>query len=474
MKFTNRIIRLGCSCALMLCTSQSIAQTVTEILSDGIRLKKDEYIFLKMKNGTLEYSIRDINSTRNTFSMPWDKDVKLYILSSQNPITILTEPNNPLQHLYHSEVTFTTDKTDSIAANAIRDLLKSLPNPAGLLASCTALYGTMVSDITSINASLSDNQRAEIVGAFKKLKALDFSKSGVEAELRKIETDDILPIATHYNALQTRIDNLKNQVVAYKQDVTTCQDAFIVKKVFGDVIKDVEIVKEAQLKRFALLKKVADDMNKIIGNAKNSTTGVPWILDLSAVPVLKPAKVTQIDLSVLSPQFALNDTNELIEQSPKEKVKYTIIGKKFRRFVPEVSAGIAYTWINFPKYGTEKNDNGEDVITDAGNDVVKRLAISTMVNFNYYAPNSQILPFIQIGGGITTGYPVLLLGGGLRFSGDGFPSFAVSCGMASSWVKRLTSLKPGDVVTGTAEIEKDLKYEFNWPPKFYLGFQFQL
>ena len=41
-----------------------------------------------------------------------------------------------------------------------------------------------------------------------------------------------------------------------------------------------------------------------------------------------------------------------------------------------------------------------------------------------------------------------------------------------TWIKELEKLKVGDEVTGTAAIDQDLKSAFSWPPKAYIGLQY--
>ena len=100
-----------------------------------------------------------------------------------------------------------------------------------------------------------------------------------------------------------------------------------------------------------------------------------------------------------------------------------------------------------------------------------------MVNFNYYMPNSPIHFLYQIGAGINSGIPTIITGFGIRSNINGIKRISISGGIALTWIKELDKLKVGDEVTGTSDIDKDLKFQFSWftkqyTPKSYIGLQY--
>ncbi|MGK4568490.1 hypothetical protein [Flavobacterium sp. 3HN19-14] len=140
--------------------------------------------------------------------------------------------------------------------------------------------------------------------------------------------------------------------------------------------------------------------------------------------------------------------DEIIAEDGASKLEKVVRFRKFRRFIPEVSAGVAYTNLDFPKYDAVTDDaTGDLKVSKIGNDNVKRLNLTVMINYNYFIENSDIHPFVQLGAGINTDFPTLLLGAGLRFNAFNGGRFALSCGFAGSWIKSLKSLKVGDIVT---------------------------
>ncbi len=94
-----------------------------------------------------------------------------------------------------------------------------------------------------------------------------------------------------------------------------------------------------------------------------------------------------------------------------------------------------------------------------------------MINFNYYIPNSPIHPLYQIGIGVNSGIPTFITGFGIRSNINGLKRLTVSGGIAMTWVKELDKLKVGNKISGTDDIDKDLKFQFR-QPKPYIGIQY--
>lgn len=181
--------------------------------------------------------------------------------------------------------------------------------------------------------------------------------------------------------------------------------------------------------------------------------------------------------------YKLSDKDEIISSETNEIIKRTVMARKFKRFITEVSTGTAFTFFEYPIYGTTSDSSGiktdNQYIASPEKSSVRNLNITTMVNFNYFIPNSNIHPLFQIGIGVNSGMPTLLSGVGLRLTGIGSVSkskeshrVAITGGIAMTWIKELDKLKVGDQVSGTADIENDLKYQFSWPPRLYIGLQY--
>jgi hypothetical protein len=289
--------------------------------------------------------------------------------------------------------------------------------------------------------------------------------------MENIKKENISPIKRRFSILDSLIAEMKKKYEEYETSDTSCPPSYLTKVVFELVNEKFKKARDAQFARLSNLNsayKVADDTRK---KAMTSKTGLKWIIDLEEIELQEERNPKEI-VTINESGYTLKE-GEISAIKEKQRVRRTLSFRKFRRFVPEVSAGVAFTDINFPKYGTT-DVNGTQVVSSAGEDKLRRINFTSMLNWNYFTRNSQVNPFIQIGIGANPGYPAFLSGVGLRFNAlPRVPPFAFSFGFASTWVKQLDKLHLDDPVSGISEVEKDTKYQFNWPPKTYVGFQFQ-
>jgi len=82
-------------------------------------------------------------------------------------------------------------------------------------------------------------------------------------------------------------------------------------------------------------------------------------------------------------------------------------------------------------------------------------------------------PMFQVGVAASKDVPAALFGGGLRLFSLGKGDVAVGGGLALAWVKDLSHLKPGDVVTGTKDIEQDLSFDHAPRARPYFTIQYK-
>ena len=155
-----------------------------------------------------------------------------------------------------------------------------------------------------------------------------------------------------------------------------------------------------------------------------------------------------------------------IEQ--KTPLQASFVAREFATLVPEVAGGLVYTDIRRPKYGTATS-NGKTVVARAGEEKAN-LAATLLANFvcRCFGPG-VVQPALQLGVSTDKEAPAILVGGALRFT---WPiPFSISGGaVILSWVKDLDKLHPNDPVTGTADIESDLKLT-RAPTRYYAGLQ---
>lgn len=142
----------------------------------------------------------------------------------------------------------------------------------------------------------------------------------------------------------------------------------------------------------------------------------------------------------------------------------------FRRWVPELGLGVTFGLITRPKYGTS---------TEGGKTVVKRLADeqvsvepTVMVNFLPWGEQG-LTPMIQLGAAVSKTAPTILMGPGWRLPGSKGGA-AIGLGLMLAWVKDLQSLKPGDPVGGTKDIDDDLGFGNKLPKtRLYVNLQYK-
>ncbi len=123
--------------------------------------------------------------------------------------------------------------------------------------------------------------------------------------------------------------------------------------------------------------------------------------------------------------------------------------------------------IEYAKFGTA-TVGGQTVVGPAGADrqYSTPVALLNLVGMFRRAP---ISPMLQFGVGSGKNYPMLLAGVGVRFTRFA-EEFSLTGGFAFPFVRRLQELKVGDPVSGTADLEKDLKIGLG-RRGFYLGIQ---
>lgn len=315
----------------------------------------------------------------------------------------------------------------------------------------------------AINDSIQKKRQQEVEELFKQLNALDFkSKVPTVASLAAIETK-LKSLNAHYakieNMLESERSKLKKRMVPLNY-------------LSGIVLNEMEEVKDGQYKIVKEFEELFKMVNTYAKQAAYGADGVDWVVPLGALAAEK-GKISTFSIELKSGKYTFDEgKNSITEVTPSSLGKHSFKVKRFQRFVPEVVYGTAYTFIEYPVYGTTQDESGNQVVEQSGNERINNLNITGLLNFNYFLSNSAIHPLVQIGLGINNEIPTLLAGGGIRVHINN-TRFAITGGMALTWVKKLSELSEGDTVSGTADIDEDLTFQFNWPPKPYVGLQFK-
>ncbi|XZF14082.1 hypothetical protein ACTHGU_20070 [Chitinophagaceae bacterium MMS25-I14] len=477
--------------AVALCSiTIASAQKARDVLEDGIVVKENQKIFLSVTDKALWYACS------KTPYNPHPLGDSAIFLPRSTAVNVYMAPLNPLNYSITTGNQLILDPIDEVAAQAYGSIIGMFDNviqfntPAGSTKAAamalphlarpapkkgaapppaTCNFDNLIALYNTINMALGQDKKADVAKTFSALAALDFKQQAVTVAAIGSAKSDIDAIKKFYSDIDGNIKQLSTDVAAFKCDDNNGY-VFIVQNIFNGLIRELKAAKDAQYKRVTNLDKCHALVAKAAMDAAK-TDGIDWCVRLDAVPAPK-GKLSVYTVTVNTDGYVLSADNEIVAATPKQIIKQTIIVRRFQRFVPEVAAGVAYTLLSFPKYGTTTDSlTGKQYVSDAGTDIVKRLNVSVLLNYNYFIPNSLIHPFIQLGVGANADFPTLLAGGGIRFNFIGKGRISLSTGVATSFIKTLDKLKVGDEVTGSADVEKDLKYQLA-VPKMYFGIQY--
>jgi len=187
---------------------------------------------------------------------------------------------------------------------------------------------------------------------------------------------------------------------------------------------------------------------------------------------LEPSTVSDVEVAVSASDLSVinENGNVSLKEDPKASTVSFLIREKVGWTV-ESSVGATFAQLTRPKYGTSTNAAGETIVQKAKDE---RALITPSVMVNITPQNkSGVVPIFQFGVSIATSAPALLIGGGWKIPGVQSGRLAFSGGAVLGWVKDLDKLQVNDVVTGTKELEADLRFDpmprFGW----YLNIQYK-
>jgi hypothetical protein len=484
---------------LLLTGFWAAAQTVDDVMN-GILVKKGEKIILKLDNSNnLFYDISNAAKTGNALD-PVKYDDKSYFLIKRNSVNVYIVPVNPLNLAINSDIasridliTSTTetailsiatginkmqnpDVPDKTSAKAFKGMNKAQSNALIAKATteqakasdCKSNFQPHIDKFKEITNELEKDQKKEIAAAFAKLKGLSFEdENDTRIGLEGVDKS-MTAINKHFEDLKKSIDDLEIAVKAF-----SCNDKdleYLYSQNGLATIATFKSVLNNQVKRPPVLKSAYDLVNAAYKKAAMSSYNMmPWLVSVGS-PIVTPGKITDFTVKVNKSGYELSADQEIQASKMEVANTYVLSFRKYDFWVPEVSAGIVYSNIDYPKFGTATDAAGKMIVASAGNDKVTKFSVTTMVNFNMYTPASLIHPFVQLGIGANADYPAVFLGGGLKISN----SLSISGGAASPWIKKLKTLQEGSVISGTADLEKDLEREFKPFSKVYACFQIKL
>lgn len=469
---------------IFICSQQIFAQKASDVLENGRAVKSGHRLFLKYDITEKALKIDAVKKEEDVdFTTLEDSTI---FLVRKNAINIYLKPLNPLNYSYNSEVKIISDPINDAASSALSSIIASLGTTKSsvdeeggkkkkgaikthlpFLKTCT--YEDFKSEIESIQKELSNSKKDDILKEFEFLKKISFDDEQTTKEELSTSEKNINVINDHFEKIKKEIDTTQSNVNKFCES----SESFITKYILNSILNDFLFQIEQQKKRLLILQtayKLVKDMQEK-ASIGGGTKQLNWCIPLKEVSS-KEGKISIYTITVYESGYKLSEDKEIVATDSKELTKRSIRIRQFQRFVPEVSIGTAFTFLKYNSYGTTSDASGQQYVGTPTENTIKNLNIATMINFNYYIPNSSLHPLYQLGLGINSEMPTLLTGFGLRSNINGVKRLAISGGIAMTWVKELDELKVGDKITGTDDIDKD--YKFSSAPKFspYVALQY--
>jgi hypothetical protein len=466
----------------------SFSQKAKDILERGIPVKSGNILIFKFDSAskTVQYdivaSLWDINHPVNFTTM----EDSVILLSRKNELKAYLRPINPLSYFYDTESKLTNnqvneslEKPGELLTTTLGGLITGqtkTETKAGVTKTVPITEEDICDDFNKIQANLAnlkgmlnESQKDKINEIFTTLKNMKFNDENTTVEELKKASEDLTVIRKHFNEITITINETTELITGYK---CTIPNLFTTRYIFELMLKDMSASMTEQMKRLISLQQSYDIVKTAqeLASAGGDEPGLKWCFKLKKAD--SPTENTNnYSVFIKESGYKLSDKKEIISVDSKDVIRRTARIVRFNRFIPEVSVGTAYTFFQYNVYGTTSDSTGKQFVAAPSKKSLKNLNISTMINFTYFTPDWLVLPFWQLGLGFNSEVPTLLTGFGLR-GVLGSKRICIAGGLAMSWIKELDKLKVGDKISGTSDIDKDLKSQFSWPPKPYVGLQY--
>ena len=343
---------------------------------------------------------------------------------------------------------------------------------------CLADFDRLVRSIYSVDSSFYSKQKGESEYL------TFFTKS-----FGKLQTEELASnYLSAYAQFETSINGLEERSQKHKEHIKTLSDFNeaiskagnapaaksycdnLVAYTRGEIDKFLIEAGSIQKGRVALIKaakSLIDELKVFNSSIDKDESGIADNAFLITRVLVDGSKIQTVNLSYEKQKITVKNNEIIMEDIPAEKIEGSIKIRAYRTILAELSTGVFYTNLRFPKYGITESDSVLKV-SQAGEDHYPVVA-ATHINLIPNIFDGDVHPLIQLGVGTGKDLPSFLGGVGIRFTGK--VKCSISGGAIMTWRKELTKLKIGDTVKGTSELEEDLQYEFMNKPSLYLGFQ---
>jgi hypothetical protein len=216
----------------------------------------------------------------------------------------------------------------------------------------------------------------------------------------------------------------------------------------------------ARLQQLIALKKATTDLQASVqayaGGVWLDSNGPQVDRAVSAEIVPTPDKGKHVVVTVSQVAITGDDASGLFTVTQQVAASTAFDVRQFSLFAVEAGTGAVFSTVVAPSYGTTTDSLGRTIVGPASTHSV---AITPGVLANYVCRcgfGPFLAPMLQVGVTTSTTTPAIFYGGGIRLFRVSGGDVALGGGWVQAWAKDLSGLKPGDVVTGTADITAHL------------------
>ncbi len=363
------------------------------------------------------------------------------------------------------------NEAEDSALIALGDMITNLANPGAgaflgssdssskadsLQNSCDSVSRELYTDLSQVKNKATALKTKSMDEEYIKLYMLDFNereqtlavKNSVSGEMKDTFEEKIKDYHTSHKKIMDKVKKY--------YDESDCPNKILQYHLFVNAL--ISIDNEFK-KRENYFQKLKNAFNAIETYYTDTIRSDAWVVKIDRISSINRKQNANVSISISEATMKKGS----LEFSQKWKQSSVI--RKYQKFVPEITGGFVYTDLDYFTFGTDTSTTGQTVVGEPNRNHIKRAKASLLLNYNLHLKGTTINPLLQIGVGLgADAIPVLMLGAGFRLP----KGIVLSGGAALSWTKELKTLKVGDVVGGTSDIEKDLEYQLS-PIKWYVG-----
>lgn len=456
-------LRLVAPLVLLCATSMTAADPTSDLLTAPFA---PERIYISYDTGKLQYKL---GATAVWQLMP---DSTTILISGGTGLTY--ENYKPLSVRVKVEITEQPDSNYDISAfvKALTTfgsaVIPEAPKPSAALLPETAPPSCPFDVLAKAAKTLSESIRQAPLTADDVKKWQNTSgMTGIDATLTEI--------AKASKAVADKVDDITKQLIAIaivEAAVTggidkgnaTCKE-------FGMVSLGLSAeAKLAAQQRIRDLGSLKDSLDRLVKYLKSFSVSTAWTGNdyTISIPSASAGKQLTVKITATTQTLVLGPTSVAVQDTPNSEATKTVVLRAYRLFPNEVGVAALYTGIRYPQYGTG-TVNGQTVVKAADN-LGNTVGGAVMLNWICRCGGaSAVYPGFQIGIGTAQQAPSLLAGISFRFVSP--QPISLMGGGILTWAKQLDTLKLGDPVSGTAQLQSDLKLK-TLPVSWYVGIQY--